>query len=171
MRSTTRGTLAAVITGIAAAVGAAASPAAAVGTVPVPVPLEGAERALHMELPEVGGKIPVTTPGVPEAPKFVEGRLMPERVIPRVPVNGGLPGADLTAPVPHLLDDDFDHLGLDAPAADVRTLTPGLAVDAPLTAPKPGSGALPEPKLPEAGVLLPMVQAAPGADLTTGPGL
>ncbi|MFF7722829.1 hypothetical protein ACFZDB_26180, partial [Streptomyces luteogriseus] len=44
MKSTTRGTLAAVITCVAAAAGAAATPAAAVGTVPVPLPLGGAEK-------------------------------------------------------------------------------------------------------------------------------
>ncbi|MGW0336810.1 hypothetical protein ACWD0J_34060 [Streptomyces sp. NPDC003011] len=172
MKSTTRGTLAAaVITGVAAAVGATATPAAAVDTVPVPVPLEGAERALNMELPRLRGEIPLLTSGAPEGPQYVEGRLFPKRAIPQLPVSGGLPGADLRAPLPRVLGDDFDHATLDAPATDVRTLAPGLTLDAPLTAPNPRAFGLPSPKLPEAGVLLPMLQTVPGADLGTGPGL
>ncbi|MYR60538.1 hypothetical protein GTY54_31330, partial [Streptomyces sp. SID625] len=97
MKSTTRGTLAALVTGVAAAVGAAATPAAAVGTVPVPVPLGGAESALGMELPSVGGELPLPTAGSPEGPRFVEGRLLPERALPRLPVAGGLPGLDVRA--------------------------------------------------------------------------
>ncbi|MEU0459020.1 hypothetical protein ABZ322_40065, partial [Streptomyces sp. NPDC006129] len=104
MKSTTRGTLAAVITCVAAAAGAAAAtPAAAVGTVPVPVPLGGAEKALNVELPEATGELPVPMPGSPDGPRYVEGRLIPERAIPQLPVHGGLPGADLRAPLPHVL--------------------------------------------------------------------
>lgn len=98
MKSTTRGTLAAVITGVAAAVGATATPAAAVDTVPVPVPLDGVEKSLNVELPKIGGEIPLPMPGAPEGPRYVEGRLIPERVIPQLPVTGGLPGAGLHAP-------------------------------------------------------------------------
>ncbi|MBK3642845.1 MULTISPECIES: hypothetical protein [Streptomyces] len=170
MKSTTRGTLAAVITGVAAAVGAAA-PAAAVGTVPVAVPLEGAEQALGMELPQLGGQIPLPTPGKPEGPQYVEGRLIPERTLPQLPVAGGLPGAGLRAPLPHVLGDRFDHVGLSTPASDLRTLAPGLDLDAPLTPPSADNGGLPGPKLPEAGVLAPVLQTVPGADLGTGPGL
>lgn len=169
MKSTTRGTLAALITGVAAAMGAAATPAAAAGTVPVPVPLEGAEAALGTELPEVGGQLPLPAAGVPEPPRFVQGRLLPERAVPRLPVDGGLPGAELRAPLAHTLDDGFDHVGVGLPASDVRTLTPGLSLDAPLTAPTPGE--LPALKQPELSVLAPVLRTAPGADLTAGPGL
>ncbi|MDT9700199.1 hypothetical protein [Streptomyces sp. P17] len=170
MKSTTRGTLAAVVTGVAAAV-ASAAPAAAVGTVPVPVPLDGVEKSLNIELPKLGGEIPVPMPGAPEGPRYVEGRLIPERVIPQLPVTGGLPGVGLRAPLPHILGDDFDHVGVNAPASDLRTLAPGLTLDAPLTPPNPENFGLPELKLPEAGVLAPVVQTVTGADLVAGPGL
>ncbi|MFG2683358.1 hypothetical protein [Streptomyces sp. NPDC048392] len=171
MKPTTRRTLAAVVTGMAAALGAAASPAAAAGAIPVPVPLEGAETALGMELPEVTGALPVPTAGAPEGPRYVEGRLLPERTLPRLPVHGALPGADLRQPLPRVLGDDFDHAAVDAPAAEVRTLAPGLSLDAPLTAPNPEALGLPAAKLPEAGVLAPVVQTVPVAGLGVGPGL
>ncbi|MFF7451043.1 MULTISPECIES: hypothetical protein [unclassified Streptomyces] len=171
MKSTTRGTIAAVITGVAAAVGAAATPAAAVETVPVPVPLDGIEKSLNVELPKVGGEIPLPMPGAPEGPRYVEGRLLPERVIPQLPVSGGLPGLGLHAPLPRLLGDDFDHVGVGAPASDLRTLAPGLALDAPLTAPNADNFGLPDTKLPQVGVLTPVLQTVPAADLVMGPGL
>ncbi|MBZ6137979.1 hypothetical protein [Streptomyces olivaceus] len=171
MRPTTRRTLAAVVTGVAAALGAAAPPAAAAGAVPVPVPLDGAETALGMELPEVTGALPVPTAGAPEGPRYVEGRLLPERTLPQLPVHAGLPGADVRQPLPRVLGDDFDHAALDAPAAELRTLAPGLSLDAPLTAPNPEALGLPSAKLPEVGVLTPVLQTGPVADLGVGPGL
>ncbi|MFF1438481.1 hypothetical protein [Streptomyces sp. NPDC058295] len=173
MKSTTRGTLAAVITCVAAAAGAAASvtPAAAIGTVPVPVPLDGVEKSLNVELPTIGGEIPLPTPGAPEGPRFVEGRLIPERVVPQLPVAAGLPGLGLRAPLPEVLGSDFNHLGLDAPASDLRTLSPGLTLDAPLTAPNPDRFGLPDLQLPQAGVLTPVLQTVPGANLGVSEGL
>ncbi|MEU9732597.1 hypothetical protein [Streptomyces sp. NPDC048002] len=170
MKSTTRGTLAAVVAGVAAAV-ASATPATAVGTVPVPVPLDGVEKSLNIELPKIGGELPLPVPGAPEGPRYVEGRLIPERAVPQLPVSGGLPGVGLRAPLPRLLGDDFDHVALDAPASDLRTLAPGLTLDAPLTPPNPDHFGLPEPKLPEVGVLTPLLQTVPGASLAMGPGL
>ncbi|MEW2245911.1 MULTISPECIES: hypothetical protein [unclassified Streptomyces] len=168
MKSTTRGTLAAVFTCVAAAAGAA--PAVAADAVPVPVPLQGVEKSLHVELPEAGGELPLPKPGSPEGPRYVEGRLLPDRVIPQLPVTAGLPGAGLRAPLPHLLGGDFDHVGLDAPASDLRTLGPGATLDAPLTAPR-GAFGLPQPKLPEAGIITPVLQTVPTAGLGLGPGL
>ncbi|MFI9616326.1 hypothetical protein ACIHCM_32370 [Streptomyces sp. NPDC052023] len=170
MKSTTRGTLAVVLTCVAAAAtgAATASPAAAV---PVPVPLEGAETALGMELPQIGFQLPTPKPGVPDGPRYVEGRLLPERTLPQVPVNSALPGADVRAPLPRLLGDDHDHVGVSAPASDLRTLSPGVDVDAPLTGPSRDHFGMPEPKLPEVGVLAPVAQAMPGAELVMGPGL
>ncbi|MFF1549125.1 hypothetical protein [Streptomyces sp. NPDC058291] len=172
MKSTTRGTLAAVLTCVAAVAGAAAcaSPAAAIGTVPVPVPLDGVEKSLNVELPTIGGEIPLPTPGAPEGPRFVEGRLIPERVVPQLPVAAGLPGLGVRAPLPEVLGNGFNHVGLDAPASDLRTLGPGLTLDAPLTAPNPDHYGLPDLKLPEAGVLTPVLQTVPGADLGLGQG-
>ncbi|MFI5871797.1 hypothetical protein ACIBAH_05020 [Streptomyces sp. NPDC051445] len=173
MKSTTRGTLAAVITCVAAAAAAAASatPAAAIGTVPVPVPLDGVEKSLNVELPTIGGEIPLPTPGAPEGPRFAEGRLLPERAVPQLPVAAGLPGVGLRAPLPEVLGDDFNHLSLDAPASDLRTIGPGLALDAPLTAPNPDRFGMPDLQPPQAGVVTPVLQAEPGADLGLGTGL
>jgi hypothetical protein len=171
MKPTTRGTLAAVITGVTAAVGAAATPAAAIGTVPVPVPLDGVSQSLGMEVPKAGLELPLLMPGAPDGPRYVTGRLLPDRTLPQLPVTGALPGANLRAPLPHLLGDRFDHLGIDAPASDLRTLGPGLNVDAPLTQPNPDNFGLPDLKLPQVGVLAPVLQTVAGADLGTGTGL
>ncbi|MFJ4692122.1 hypothetical protein [Streptomyces sp. NPDC088766] len=171
MKSTTRGTLAAVLTCVAAAAGAAsATSAAAVGTVPVPVPLDGVEKSLHVELPRVGGEIPLPSPGAPEGPRYAEGRLIPERVIPQLPVAAGLPGLDMRTPLPEVLGDGSNHAGLDVPASDLRALGPGLDLDAPLTAPDPDRFGLPDLRLPQAGVLTPVLQAVPGADVGLGQG-
>ncbi|MFF3937855.1 hypothetical protein [Streptomyces phaeofaciens] len=172
MKPITRGTLAAALTCVAAAAGAAvATPAAAVDTVPVPVPLNGVEQSLGMELPTARGEIPLPVPGAPEGPRYVEGRLLPERAVPQLPVGAGLPGLGLRTPVAEVPGDDFRHVGLDVPASDVRTLGPGLALDAPLTAPDPDNFGLPDPKLPQAGVITPVLQAVPGANLGLGQGL
>ncbi|WP_432133088.1 MULTISPECIES: hypothetical protein [unclassified Streptomyces] len=168
MKSTTRGTVAAVLM---AAGAATATPAAAVGTVPVPVPLDGVENSLNVELPRIGGEVPLPVPGVPNGPQYVEGRLIPERVIPQLPVGAGLPGAQVRAPLPEILGDEFNHVGVSAPASDLRTLGPGVALDAPLTPPNADNFGLPDLKLPQAGVITPVLQAVPGADLGLGPGL
>lgn len=170
MKPRTRGTLAAVVTGMAAAMGAA-SPAAAAGTVPVPVPLDGVEHSLNMEMPTIAAELPLPVPGAPDGPRYVEGRLLPDRALPQLPVSTGLPGANVRAPLPRLLGDRFDHVAVQAPAADVRALAPGLTVDAPLTAPNPDNFGLPDLKLPQAGVLAPMLRTVPGADIVMGPGL
>ncbi|GGW33528.1 hypothetical protein GCM10010350_16170 [Streptomyces galilaeus] len=160
------------LTCVAAAAGAAsATSAAAVGTVPVPVPLDGVEKSLNVELPKIGGEIPLPMPGAPEGPRYVEGRLIPDRVIPQLPVSAGLPGLGLRAPLPEVLGDGFNHVGLDAPASDLRTLSPGLTLDAPLTAPNPDRFGLPDLQLPQAGVLTPVLQTVPGANLGLGQGL
>ncbi|MFG2356071.1 hypothetical protein [Streptomyces sp. NPDC048521] len=170
MKSTTLGTLAAVATGIAATVGAA-GPAAAAGTVPVSVPLGGVSQALDMEMPHLGAQLPLPKSGAPEGPRYVSGRLLPERTLPQLPVTGGLPGVDARTPLPHVVDEGFDHVGVDAPASDLRALAPGLSVDAPLTAPNPGAFGLPSTKLPQAGVLAPTFQTVADANVATGPGL
>jgi hypothetical protein len=167
MKPTTRGTLAAVLTGVAAALGAAAeAPAVAAETVPVPVPLNGVENALNVQVPKIAGELPVPMPGAPEGPRYVEGRLIPEHALPQLPVTGGLPGADARTPLPHILGDGFDHLGVGAPAADLRTLTPGLSTDTPLTAPSADNFGL--PRLPRAAVLPPLLKTTPGANLEMG---
>ncbi|MFG2308573.1 hypothetical protein ACGFS9_07755 [Streptomyces sp. NPDC048566] len=170
MKPTTRGTLAAVMTGMAAAVGAAATPAAAADTAPVPVPLNGVEQALHLRTPHLAGELPVPVPGAPEGPRYVEGRMIPEHALPRLPLAAGLPGADLRTPLPHLVAEGTDHLGVSAPAADLRTLTPGLSLDAPLGAPNADNFGLPDARMPQAAVLTPLLQTMPGANVETGSG-
>lgn len=111
---------------VAAVMGAAATPAVAAETVPVRVPLDGAKRALDPQTPKIAGELPVPMPGGPAGARHVEGRMLPERAVPQLPVGAGLPGADFEAPLPHLFGHGFEHLGVDAPAA---TLTPGLSPD------------------------------------------
>ncbi|MFJ4948051.1 hypothetical protein [Streptomyces sp. NPDC088760] len=170
MKPTTRGTLAAVVTGVAATVGAAA-PAAASGTVPVPVPLGGVSQPLDMKLPRLGAELPLLKPGVPEGPRYVTGRLVPDRTVPRLPVSSGLPGLAARTPLPHLLDDGFDHLDVDSPTGDLRTVTPGLSLDAPLTAPDGGTFGLPGARVPQTGVLPPVLRTVADGNVGTGPGL
>jgi hypothetical protein len=164
MKSTTRGTLAAVLTCLVAAAGAAsATSAAAIGTVPVSVPLDDAEKHLDMELPEIGGEIPLTTVGTPDGPRHVEGRYLPDRVLPRVPIETGLPGAGLRTPVPAIAGDESQHLGVETPASGLRTASPGVALDSPLIPPSRDNGGLPERTRPQAGVVTPVLET--GADL------
>ncbi|MER5404536.1 hypothetical protein [Streptomyces sp. NPDC002769] len=171
MKPTTRGTRAAVVTGVAAVIGAAAvTPAVAAGTVPVPVPLDGVERGLNLPVPDIAGQLPVPMPDSPAGPRYVEGRLLPDRAVPQPPVSAGLPGADVRTTLPHVLGEGSDHLGLDAPAADLAALTPGLSLDAPLTAPNPAQPGMPDPKLPQVAVLTPLLKTVPEADLGMGAG-
>ncbi|MER7938325.1 MULTISPECIES: hypothetical protein [unclassified Streptomyces] len=171
MKPTARKTLAAVVTGVAVAVGAAATPAAATPTVPVPVPLDAAGKVLPMEMPRIGMELPLLIPGAPEAPRFTEGRLLPDRTLPQVPLNGGLPGIGLRAPLPHVPGDGHDHIDVGTPASPLRALTPGLALVAPLTAPDPMHPALPAFRPPAAGVLAPALRTVVGGGLGAGPGV
>ncbi|MFE9681733.1 hypothetical protein [Streptomyces sp. NPDC006285] len=168
MKSTTRGTLAAVVTCVAAAV---ATPAVAADGVPVAVPLNGVEHSLDMEMPKVGGTVPLIKPGSPDGPRYVEGRLLPDRAVPQVPFSSDTPSLDLRTPLPRVLGESFDHLTATTAASDLHAVTPGASLDAPLTAPRADALGLPAPKLPEAGLLAPVLQAAPEASLGLAPGL
>ncbi|MCT9005080.1 hypothetical protein ACWGKW_07920 [Streptomyces sp. NPDC054766] len=170
MKPTARGTLAAVMT-CAAAVGAAATaPAVAADAVPIPVPLNGVEQSPGLKAPSIAGELPLPLPGRVEGPRYAEGRMIPDRAVPQVPLSGGLPGADVRTPLPYVLGDGFDHLGLSAPAADLRTLTPGASLDGPLGAPNPDRLGLPGLKVPQASVLTPLLKTVPGANLEMAPG-
>ncbi|WP_329276682.1 hypothetical protein [Streptomyces sp. NBC_01451] len=167
MKSTTRILAAAVLTGVAAAVGSAA-PAVAADTVPVPVPLDGVEKSLNLSLPKVGGELPLLTPGVPEGPRYVEGRMIPDSALPQVPMGAALPGLSAETPLPQLLGKGFDEAAVSVPAADLRTLTPGLSVDTPMTTSNPDVFGLPTLKEPQAAVLTPLLQTAPTGVLGLG---
>ncbi|MGW3913981.1 hypothetical protein ACWEBX_21005 [Streptomyces sp. NPDC005070] len=171
MKPTTRGTLAAVMTGVAAAVGAAsAAPAVAAGTVPIPVPLNGVEQSLGLKAPSVSGELPLPLPGRLEGPRYVEGRMIPDRAVPQVPLSGGMPGAQVRTPLPHILGDGSDHLGLSAPAAGLRALTPGANLDTPIGMPNPDHLGLPGLRPPQAAVLAPLLRTVPEANLEMGSG-
>ncbi|MET8720989.1 hypothetical protein [Streptomyces misionensis] len=165
MKPTTRGNLTAVVTGALATALAAATPAAAAGSVPVPVPLGGVSQSLGIPVPEASLDVPLPTPGTPDGPRYTTGRLLPEGILPQVPVGGALPGAGLHAPLPRLLGEGFDHLDVDAPASGLHTLGPGLDLDAPLTQPDPHDFGLPGLKAPEAGLLAPAVRTVADAGL------
>ncbi|MEU9183283.1 hypothetical protein AB0D14_01690 [Streptomyces sp. NPDC048484] len=162
MKSTTRGTLAAVVTCVAAAV---ATPAVAAEGVPVAVPLDGVERAFDTEMPKISGTVPLVTPGRPQGPRYVEGRMLPERAIPQLPFTTVLPAADVSTPLPDVLGNAFGRVSASTPHSGLRTLTPGASLDAPLTGVRRDRVGLPDPKLPEVALLAPALQAAPGADL------
>ncbi|MGW3632834.1 hypothetical protein ACWD7F_22160 [Streptomyces sp. NPDC005122] len=109
-------------------------------------------------------------PGSPEGPPYVEGRLLPDGAVPQLPVSAGPPGADVRTTLPHVLGKGFDHLGLDASAADLATSPSGLSLDAPLTAPNPEHLGMPDPNLPQAAVLTPPPKTAPEGGLGMGLG-
>ncbi|UUU33863.1 hypothetical protein JIX56_30695 [Streptomyces sp. CA-210063] len=169
MKSSPRGTLAAVVTGVVAALGAgAAAPAVAAESVPVLVPLEGVEKSHNMKLPKIGGEVPLPTQGRPEGPHYVEGRLIPENTLPQVPLEAPLPGLSAESPLPRVVGKGFERATLSAPAADLKTLTPGLSLDAPLTAPDPEASSLPTLQKPQAAVRTPLLRTAPTVDMGLG---
>ncbi|WP_326774791.1 hypothetical protein [Streptomyces sp. NBC_01445] len=165
MKPTARGTLA-VLAGCLAAAGAGAAPAVAGEQVPVAVPLTGVENALHVKAPELSTGVPIPLPGGPDAPRFVAGRMLPEPLLPAVPLSSELPETRLEAPLSQVTGDHkVDHLGLTTAGSDVRTATPGASVNPPLTGPPADRFGLPDVALPEAAVVTPLLTTAPGAAL------
>ncbi|ANW18403.1 hypothetical protein I3J09_09350 [Streptomyces clavuligerus] len=167
MKSTTRGTLAAVLACMASAVGAA--PAAASTTVPVRLPLEALETVFPIDAPELSTGIPVPVPGPPDGPHPAPGRLLPERLLPQVPFTAELPETVAALPLEHPLQDG--RLGVATLASaveELRLTTPGLDLGAPLSPPRPELLGQPEPVLPQAGLLTPTLTGAPGASLLFG---
>lgn len=161
-----KGTIA-VLAGCIAAAGAA--PAVASTEVPVRVPLEGVENALHMDAPELSTAAPIPLPGGPEGPQYVEGHLLPQRAVPRLPVSSELPGSKAEVPLPQLLPTEHvDRVGLTTESSPVRSLTPGASVNPPLTGPQPNRFGLPEVSPPQLALGTPDLQAQPGADLAMG---
>ncbi|MFC9462938.1 hypothetical protein [Streptomyces sp. NPDC056983] len=165
MMSTARGTLA-VLAGCLAAAGTGAAPAAAGEQVPVAVPLTGVENALHVKAPELSTGVPIPLPGGPDAPRFVAGRMLPEPLLPAVPLSSELPDTRVEAPLSQVTGDHkIDHLGLTTAGSDVRTATPGASVNPPLTGPVGDRFGLPGMALPEAALVTPLLTTAPGAAL------
>ncbi|MEU6662499.1 hypothetical protein [Streptomyces sp. NPDC046821] len=166
MKSTARGTFA-VLAGCLAAAGAGAAPAAASGgQVPVPVPLNGVENALHVKAPELSTGVPVPLPGRPEAPRFTTGHMLPQPLLPAVPLSTELPATRVVAPLSDLTGDHkIDHLGLATPGSPVQTATPGASVNPPLSGPRADRMGLPDVALPQAGLESPLLKTTPGAVL------
>jgi hypothetical protein len=164
MKSTTRGALAAVLACMASAV--AAAPAAAGTSVPVTLPLESLETAVPVETPELRTAVPVLVPGAPEGPRHVTGALLPQGAVPSVPLGSELPDTLLELPVENPLGEG--NLGVAqarTEESDVRLSSPGAQLGAPLTPPAADAFGLPEPALPQAGLVAPVLQATPAAGL------
>ncbi|MET7514138.1 hypothetical protein ABZS88_11775 [Streptomyces sp. NPDC005480] len=165
MKSTARGTLA-VLAGCLAAAGAGAAPAAAGDQVPVAVPLNGVENALHVKAPELSTGVPILMPGGPDVPRFATGKMLPEPLLPAVPLSSELPDTHVVAPLSEATGDHkIDHVGLSTPGSDVHTATPGASVNPPLTGPRADRFGLPDAALPDAALGTPLLQTTPGAVL------
>ncbi|ALC21184.1 hypothetical protein ACH46N_27165 [Streptomyces pristinaespiralis] len=164
MKLTTRGTLAAVLACVGTAV--AAAPAVAGTSVPVVLPLESLETAVPVETPDLSTGVPVPVPGAPEGPRHVTGTLLPQGTLPAVPVSSELPRTLLEVPVENPLGEG--NLGVAevlAQESDVELASPGASLGAPVTAPSGEGFGLPEPTLPEAALVAPVLRAAPTGTL------
>ncbi|MCF3181541.1 hypothetical protein IPZ70_16555 [Streptomyces polychromogenes] len=162
MKMTARGSIAALMTCMAAA--AAASPATA-ATVPVGVPLDAVETTLGVPTPQVGTAVPMPVVGAPEAPVLHKGDLLPSPLLPAVPVATDLGLTKVVSPVPNLLGSkETDGEGsLESPATTLLTRTPGAVVGAPLTMPDAGNRGIPNLTAPKLGVVAPEIIGAPSA--------
>ncbi|MFP3989190.1 hypothetical protein U9R90_17140 [Streptomyces sp. E11-3] len=164
MKMTAKGTIAALVGSVAAATGAATAVAAE--QVPVSVPLSGVENALHMEAPRLSTGVPIPLPGEPEGPRYVEGQLLPDQILPQLPISSELPATQVVTPLPQLVPTEtVDHLGVATDGSDVATRTPGASVNPPLTGPLANRFGLPDVTLPQASLETPAVQSEPGAEL------
>lgn len=97
MKMTARGSIAALMTCMAAA--GAATPAVA-SSVPVGVPLEAVETTLGVPVPHIATAVPVPVVGAPEAPRHHKGDMLPTPLLPVVPIATDLGATKLTSPCP-----------------------------------------------------------------------
>ncbi|MYT20897.1 hypothetical protein GTW69_11445 [Streptomyces sp. SID7760] len=162
MKMTARGSIAALMTCMAAA--GAATPAVA-DSVPVGVPLDAVKTTLGVDTPRVATGVPVPVVGAPEAPRFHKGDLLPNPVLPVVPITTELGDTLVGTPVPNLLGDPkTDGEGtLEAPATRLLTRTPGAVVGAPLTMPDGSNYGIPNLTTPKLGLTAPEVIGTPAA--------
>ncbi|MER5731966.1 hypothetical protein ABT084_27160 [Streptomyces sp. NPDC002138] len=160
---TARGSLAALMTCMAAA--GAASPALA-DSVPVGVPLGAALKpSLGLDAPRVATGVPVPVVGAPEAPRQHTGDLLPTPLVPIVPIGTELGHTGITSPVPNLLGrPETDGEGsLDSPATTLLARTAGVVVGAPISMPDGSNFGLPNVVAPKLGVITPELTGAPSA--------
>ncbi|MEI5098880.1 hypothetical protein RB200_09745 [Streptomyces sp. PmtG] len=164
MKHTTRG---AVTAALACAAAACAASTAAADSAAVPVPLDGVKHSLGVQTPEISSTLPVPLPGGEfEGPRYVEGKLLPERVVPQIPVSNVLPDVEASAPLTDVVgEDSLKSVDLAARGSELYALTPGASAEAPLGMPGADGTALPPLTLPGAGLHQPLLSAAPGADL------
>ncbi|MFD7625881.1 hypothetical protein ACFV7Q_07520 [Streptomyces sp. NPDC059851] len=161
MKMTARGSIAALMTCIAAA--GAAGPAAA-DAVPVDVPLDAVKTTLGVDTPRVGTGVPLPVVGAPEI-RHHKGDLLPTPVLPALPVGAELGRTLVSTPVPNLLGDPkTDGEGaVEAPATDLVARTPGVVLGAPLTMPDGSNHGIPNATLPKLGLTGPELVGAPSA--------
>ncbi|MBO1337387.1 hypothetical protein [Streptomyces sp. VRA16 Mangrove soil] len=160
-----RGTIAVLAGCFTAAVGGV-TPAVASSQVPVEVPLDGVESALHMDVPTLSTAAPIPLPGTPRGPRYARGHVLPQQAVPQLPLTGELPATEADVPLPQVpATQDVDRLGLRTESSPVRTVTPGASVNPPLTGPRAEKLGLPQVSAPQAGVIVPDLQARPGADV------
>ncbi|MGA4840783.1 hypothetical protein [Streptomyces sp. G45] len=167
MKHTTRGAVAAALACTAAACAASTASAASVADQPsVPVPLDGVERSLGLQAPRISSTLPMPMPGDGfEGPRYVEGKLLPERAVPRVPLSHTLPDVSAAVPLSDLVgENSLDTVGVVAKGSDVHTATPGATLEAPLAEPS-GPAPLPPLTMPAAGLDSPLLTAHPAAAL------
>lgn len=162
MKMTARGSIAALMTCMAAA--GAATPAMA-DAVPVGVPLDAVRTTLGVDVPHVATGVPVPVVGAPQVPVHHTGDMLPTPLLPSVPIGTELGNTLVTSPVPNVAGKpETDGEGsLDAPATTVRTRTPGLLVGSPLTMPDGSNYGLPNLTPPALGVIAPEITGAPEA--------
>ncbi|GGZ60588.1 hypothetical protein GCM10010371_20140 [Streptomyces subrutilus] len=162
MKMTARGSIAVLMTCMAAA--GAATPAVA-DSVPVGVPLDAVETTLGVDTPRVATGVPVPVVGAPDVPRHHRGDMLPTPLLPSVPIGTELGNTLIASPVPNLAGTpETDGEGtLDAPATTLRTRTPGAVVGAPLTMPDGSDFGLPHLTAPKLGLIAPELTGAPSA--------
>ncbi|AZM91740.1 MULTISPECIES: hypothetical protein [Streptomyces] len=162
MKMTARGSIAALMTCMAAA--GAASPAVA-DSVPVGVPLEAVETTLGLPAPHLATGVPVPMVGAPESPRFHQGDLLPTPLLPVVPIAADLGATRVASVVPNLMGEpETDGEGsLESPATTLLTRTPGAVVGAPLTMPDASNNGVPNLAVPKLGLTAPDVIGTPTA--------
>jgi hypothetical protein len=162
MKSTTRGSLAAVLACMASAV--AAAPAVADASVPVSVPLESLETVLPVEAPQLRAGVPLLASGVPDGPRYVTGKLLPQNMLPAVPIGGEMPETLLELPVENPLGEgDLGVAHARAERSDVELTTPRATLGGPLTASPSDAFGLPD--VTRAALGTPALRGTPVAGL------
>lgn len=162
MKMTARGSIAALMTCMAAA--GAATPAMA-DAVPVGVPLDAVRTTLGVDVPHIATGVPVPVVGAPQAPVHHTGDLLPTPLLPVVPIATDLGDTLVTSPVPNLAGrPETDGEGsVGAPATTVHTRTPGLILGAPLSMPDGSNYGLPNVTTPALGLAGPELTGTPEA--------